>query len=635
MQIDGSTTPSDAATPLTAESLATSEISSLVDDFSAFATACERTDLVGSACREYQRWATPFATVVVIGETKRGKTSVINALLDASGLLPCDVDVATSTFIEVRYSEVPVAAILQTQPDGSTVPVPIDLSELHRWTSDAHREPGSRDPASLGAVVGFPSSLLRTGLRIIDTPGVGGLNPEHARVAFSAIHRADSLFMVLDCTAPISQAELDFVARALQFRSSVCFIMTKVDLVPDWRKVLEVNRPVLQKVVPAGVQVRVFPVSSRFKELAGSAAMAAQQGAREALIARSGFAALEDELHNNVLAGVERLRRSNVLKVLDSSLSVLLKEQEIAVLTARKESVGGSQDLGQLQEVEQLRHLQRSALQTRVTEQMALIRTRIVRQLADSAHELLSQAETLLETDGKHLTDEELLDFVECSVAEIDLTIRIAMENAINALVSRVDQEFQLGIPPLEIERLVVEGLTLNRERAANSSSGIQDDSGFRTVQVAASSLVPGGIALSSFASGNIPITMVYGAGVVVTQVLGFLSVRRAKSNRRSQERRQMLRQTVQQLVQDGNVVIAEWHTRCQSVLRDHLAGAIQDRLQSLQASIERNKELTRSDAAHRQRVAMEADGLLRRGRGLRERILQLAEPLRVPDLVV
>lgn len=209
------------------------------------------------------------------------------------------------------------------------------------------------------------------------------------------------------------------------------------------------------------------------------------------------------------------------------------------------------------------------------------------------------------------------------------------MENAINALVSRVDQEFQLGIPPLEIERLVVEGLTLNRERAANSSSGIQDDSGFRTVQVAASSLVPGGIALSSFASGNIPITMVYGAGVVVTQVLGFLSVRRAKSNRRSQERRQMLRQTVQQLVQDGNVVIAEWHTRCQSVLRDHLAGAIQDRLQSLQASIERNKELTRSDAAHRQRVAMEADGLLRRGRGLRERILQLAEPLRVPDLVV
>ena len=44
-------------------------------------------------------------TVVVVGEVKRGKSSVINAIAGARDLLPVDVDVCTSAPVQVLRSE--------------------------------------------------------------------------------------------------------------------------------------------------------------------------------------------------------------------------------------------------------------------------------------------------------------------------------------------------------------------------------------------------------------------------------------------------------------------------------------------------------------------------------------------------
>ena len=41
--------------------------------------------------------------MVVVGETKRGKSSLVNALLRQPALSPVDLAVATSAFIEFRY----------------------------------------------------------------------------------------------------------------------------------------------------------------------------------------------------------------------------------------------------------------------------------------------------------------------------------------------------------------------------------------------------------------------------------------------------------------------------------------------------------------------------------------------------
>ena len=59
---------------------------------------------------------------MVVGETKRGKSSLINALLEHPGLLPVDSDVATSTHIEVvAGARARATALTEEHPDGITI----------------------------------------------------------------------------------------------------------------------------------------------------------------------------------------------------------------------------------------------------------------------------------------------------------------------------------------------------------------------------------------------------------------------------------------------------------------------------------------------------------------------------------
>ena len=43
------------------------------------------------------------SSVVIVGETNRGKSSLVNALLSAPGLSPVDADVATSTYLVFQH----------------------------------------------------------------------------------------------------------------------------------------------------------------------------------------------------------------------------------------------------------------------------------------------------------------------------------------------------------------------------------------------------------------------------------------------------------------------------------------------------------------------------------------------------
>ena len=127
----------------------------------------------------------PRAPVItVIGEVKRGKSSLVNCLLGGRDLSPVDVDIATSAFL--RF--VPADGERQ---DGAASLVfagsrrrDVQLSELGDWVT----ENGSRvtdpevDALPVGAEIAVAGEFL-PGTVLVDTPGVGGLNPSHLRLA--------------------------------------------------------------------------------------------------------------------------------------------------------------------------------------------------------------------------------------------------------------------------------------------------------------------------------------------------------------------------------------------------------------------------------------------------------------------
>src|SRR5262245_50683182 len=81
------------------------------------AVAYERPDLGERLSKARDRLVDPAFYVLVVGEFKQGKSTLINSLLNAP-ICPVDDDIATATPTIIRYSDEPTAAVLFEDPSG-------------------------------------------------------------------------------------------------------------------------------------------------------------------------------------------------------------------------------------------------------------------------------------------------------------------------------------------------------------------------------------------------------------------------------------------------------------------------------------------------------------------------------------
>jgi len=247
---------------------------------------------------------------VVVGETKRGKSALVNALIGVPNLSPVDVAVTTAAYLQFVHSSTHGAlAYLPGQPE----PVPVGLSDLRDWGTVLGQLPdGLRPPRRI--VVQHSAPLL-TYLSLVDTPGTGGLDPMHAEVALDAVERATALVFVVDAAAPFTAPELDFLIEASKRVNFVLFALTKVDAYPGWRTILADNKAQLQAHAPRFGSAPWFPVSARLAELAITVGGAATGE----LVAESRIVDLQHALID--LAGKgHTLAQANVLRALRSEI---------------------------------------------------------------------------------------------------------------------------------------------------------------------------------------------------------------------------------------------------------------------------------------------------------------------------
>ena len=126
---------------------------------------------------EVTRWQPDKPVAVVVGETKRGKSSLVNALLGMPGLSPVDAQVATTAYLEFAWAE--QASVRAWQP-GAADPMLLGVGDLRNWaTRLGTMPPGMVPPRRM--LVGHPSALLKH-MSVVDTPGTGGLDPDHAQM---------------------------------------------------------------------------------------------------------------------------------------------------------------------------------------------------------------------------------------------------------------------------------------------------------------------------------------------------------------------------------------------------------------------------------------------------------------------
>nr|WP_231134474.1 dynamin family protein [Motilibacter deserti] len=295
-----------------------------------------------------ERLARPAFGVVIVGEFNKGKSTLVNALLKTD-VCPVDVDVATAAPTIVRCGQSPHAVVhvpeqwppVRRGDDGRPVDpavehaeedrlraVPIPLDELAR-----HVTLGVHDGRPIRSIeVTLNRALLRTGLFFVDTPGVG-LESAHAQLALGTLAMAEGVLFVTDAAQEMTEPELRFLETVCSRSSTVMCVVTKADLYPEWRRIVDLNR---KRVAEAGLDVRVVGVSSFLRLRA-----AARRDA--GLNAESGYPAVLEFLRTAVLeragaalaAGVE----AEVGFVLDQLRIQLAAEQSVLEVPTRAADV--------------------------------------------------------------------------------------------------------------------------------------------------------------------------------------------------------------------------------------------------------------------------------------------------------
>ena len=274
----------------------------LVDLATRAAHAYDRPDLAARLDHTRDRLVDPTVRVLVVGEFKQGKSQLVNALVNAS-VCPVDDDLATAVPTAVRHAETAGVTLVWDGESGRRTEVPID--QLAQYVSEAGN-PGNRK-GLLRAEVGVPRKLLTGGLVLVDTPGVGGLGSSHGAMTTAALPTADAVLLVSDAAQEYTAPELEFLSTAMALCPTVACVVTKTDLYPQWRRILDLDRGHL---AAAGIGADLFAVSSVLR-------LEAVRSDDAELNAESGFPELVRFLRAGVLARADELdRRSTAQDVL-------------------------------------------------------------------------------------------------------------------------------------------------------------------------------------------------------------------------------------------------------------------------------------------------------------------------------
>jgi predicted GTPase/outer membrane lipoprotein SlyB len=203
--------------------------------------------------------------VVVCGEFKQGKTSLISALLREPRLLPIDTDIATAAVTRIAWGE-RERIVAYVEDGGATEAVELGRDQLREYIVQINNENGARRVRLVD--IALPNALLAGGLVIVDTPGIGGIAIEHSEITYGFLPQADLILFVTSAQAPMTEHEIAFLReRVMPFNRDVIVAVNRIDRQRDWRTIIQENEAKLQVAFSdqgrdVAERIRVMPCSS-------------------------------------------------------------------------------------------------------------------------------------------------------------------------------------------------------------------------------------------------------------------------------------------------------------------------------------------------------------------------------------
>ena len=160
--------------------------------------------------------------VACVGQFKRGKSTLIGALIGES-ILPTGFVPVTAVPTVIRYGSTRSARIRAA--DGAWRE--IALHELEEYVSEECNPENIKQIA--GAEVFVPSRLLATGMCLVDTPGLGSVFSGNTATTQAFIPHIDAALVVTGSDPPLAGEELALVESVAQHVEHLIVVLNKAD----------------------------------------------------------------------------------------------------------------------------------------------------------------------------------------------------------------------------------------------------------------------------------------------------------------------------------------------------------------------------------------------------------------------
>ena len=206
-----------------------------------------------------RRLAEERLNLVVLGEFKRGKSTLVNALLGAdvvqTGVLPL-----TAAVTALRYGE--SERVIVDFEDGGRYAA--RLGVIPEFTTEAGN-PDNRRGVRL-VTIELPNALLASGLQLVDTPGIGSVFAHNTATALGFLGQVDTGLFTLAADQPLSSTEEELIREACERLPRLIFALNKVDRhdAAEREQVTEFVRERLREML--GAEPDLYALSARSGE---------------------------------------------------------------------------------------------------------------------------------------------------------------------------------------------------------------------------------------------------------------------------------------------------------------------------------------------------------------------------------